>query len=108
PTPCSELRQPDPGGSHIPPQPHELRQLLRRLNPLEPFNAHALRRELRQALCVRLRRLECASVDPKLKARAESKRAQNPQIILLEPPIGVADRADKLLGEILFPLKRVP
>src|SRR5256885_4043104 len=80
----------------------------RRLNPLEPFIADALRRQLRQTLRVRLRRLEGASVNPKLEARAESKRAQNPQIVLLEPPIGVADRADQLLGEVLLPLKRVP
>ena len=46
-------------------------------------------------------------MDPELKTRAEPQGAQNPQIVFLKPPVGIADGADQLLREVLLPLKGI-
>src|SRR6267378_3078375 len=107
PAPRSQFWKPDAGSPDIPPQIHELRHFLRGLDALEPLIAHTLCRELRQSLRVRLGGLERAGMDPELEARAESQCAQDPQIVFLKAPVGIADRADQLLAEVLLALKRV-
>src|SRR5437016_14451950 len=102
-----ELRQPDPLCSGIHPERDELRDLLRGLDALEPFVPHALRGQLREALNVRLSRFERPRVDAKFETRAEAQRAQNPQIVFLKPPVGIADRTDELLVEILLALEGI-
>ena len=46
-------------------------------------------------------------MDPELEARAEPQRAQNPQIVLLKPPVGITDGTDQLLLEILLALEGI-
>jgi hypothetical protein len=46
-------------------------------------------------------------MDPEVEARAEAQRAQDPEVILLKPPIGIADRPDQLLVQVLGTLERV-
>src|SRR5207302_7958453 len=102
-----DFRQPDARRAYIAPQRHELRHLPRGLNSLEPFIADSLSRELRQALRVRFGGLERARMNTKFEARAEAQPAQNPQVILLKAPVGIAHRADQLLREVLLALKGI-
>src|SRR5205823_7814480 len=46
-------------------------------------------------------------MNAKFEARAEAQPPQNPQVILLKSPVGIADRADQLLREVLLALKGI-
>ena len=47
-------------------------------------------------------------MDPELEAGAEAQAAQDPQVILLKPPVRVAHGADEPALEVLDPFERVP
>src|SRR6267378_1213439 len=106
-SPLPNLRQPYARRAHVDPERQQFRHTGGRRDPLEPFVPYPLGRELRQALHVRLRRLQRPGVDPELEARAEAQRPQNPQVVFLEPPVGVPHRADQLVLEIVGAVKRI-
>src|SRR2546427_424275 len=95
-----DLREPDPRSPDLHPQRQQLGDACRRHDPLEPLVPHALGRELRQPLRVRLGGLERARVNPELEPRAEAQRPQDPQVILLKAPVGVAHGADQLALQV--------
>src|ERR1051326_5328739 len=106
-SPLPDFRQPDPRRPDIDPQGEQLGDTARRPDPLEPLVAHALGRELRQTLGVALRGLQRARVDAEVEARAEAQRPQDPEIVLLEPPVRVAHRANQLLSQVVRALEGV-
>ena len=46
-------------------------------------------------------------MDPEVEPRAEAQRAQDPQVVLLEPPVGVPHRADQLVLEVVGAVERI-
>src|SRR3989454_86352 len=102
-----DLREPDPRRAHVDPQPQQLGHPSGSRDPLEPLVPHALGRELRQPLGVRLRRLERARVNPEPEPRAEAQRPQDPQVVLLEAPVRVAHGANQLVLQVRGTLEGV-
>src|SRR3989441_7713880 len=106
-SPLPNLRQPDPPRPYAHPQRQELRHTLGGRDSFDPLVPPPLGRELRQPLHVCLRGLERARVDPELEPRAEAQRPQDPQVVLLKPPVGVPHRANQLVLEVLGAVERI-
>src|SRR6267143_215141 len=106
-TRVAQLGKPDARCADVPPQGDKFRQFYRRLNPLEPFITNSLGGQLGESLHIGFCGFERPRMNAKLEPSAEPQRAQNSQIVLLETPIRITDRADQPLLEVLLALKWV-